>query len=81
MAGGIAYLSQSDFDQWAAKTTGMDPFIVLGLSTFGFMGIGWLLGPIVGAPVFNAMYRGVMPEFRAVSAGSSDKRFITDWLA
>lgn len=64
--GGIMYLSQTDFDQWAARTTGMDPFIVLGLSTFGFMGVGWLLGPVVGAPVFNMIYRGVIPEFRAV---------------
>jgi import inner membrane translocase subunit TIM23 len=46
---------------------GLDPFMLMGLSTFGMMAVGWLVGPIFGNQVFNLAYRGVLAEFTAVS--------------
>jgi import inner membrane translocase subunit TIM23 len=45
---------------------GLDPFMLMGLSTFGMMAVGWLVGPIFGNQVFNLAYRGVLAEFTAV---------------
>jgi import inner membrane translocase subunit TIM23 len=39
----------------------------MGLSTFGMMAVGWLIGPIFGNQVFSLAYRGVLAEFTAVS--------------
>jgi import inner membrane translocase subunit TIM23 len=51
----------------SAQLGGLDPFMLMGLSTFGMMAVGWLVGPIFGNQVFNLAYRGVLAEFTAVS--------------
>ncbi|KAH7559953.1 mitochondrial import protein Pam17-domain-containing protein [Bipolaris maydis] len=47
----------------SAQLGGFDPFMLMGLSTLGMMGVGWLIGPIFGNQVFNLAYRGVITEF------------------
>ncbi|KAF1829766.1 Pam17-domain-containing protein [Decorospora gaudefroyi] len=47
----------------SAQLGGFDPFMLMGLSTLGMMGVGWLIGPIFGNQVFNLAYRGVLGEF------------------
>ena len=44
---------------------GLDPFIVLGLSTFSCAALGWLLGPTVGNAVFNFVHRARRRELDA----------------
>jgi import inner membrane translocase subunit TIM23 len=51
----------------SAQLGGLDPFMLMGLSTFGMMAVGWLIGPIFGNQVFSLAYRGVLAEFTAVS--------------
>lgn len=50
----------------SAQLGGFDPFMLMGLSTLGMMGVGWLIGPIFGNQVFNLAYRGVINEFTKV---------------
>jgi import inner membrane translocase subunit TIM23 len=45
---GAPLLAQQDFDTWAAQASGLDPIIVMGISTFGIAAAGWLLGPVFG---------------------------------
>lgn len=46
---------------------GLDPFIVLGLSTMGFGVVGWLVGPFFGSAMFNLLYRRLRDQFVLVS--------------
>ncbi|KAM3415054.1 Presequence translocated-associated motor subunit PAM17 [Cercospora zeina] len=41
-------LAEQDFDTWGAQISGLDPIIVLGISTFAIAAGGWLMGPTVG---------------------------------
>ena len=41
-------LAEYDFDSWGAQISGLDPIIVLGISTFAIAAGGWLIGPTVG---------------------------------
>ena len=41
-------IAQQDLDGWAAQVSGLDPIIVLGLTTFAVAAGGWLCGPSVG---------------------------------
>jgi import inner membrane translocase subunit TIM23 len=56
----------------SAQLGGLDPFMLMGLSTFGMMAVGWLIGPIFGNQVFSLAYRGVLAEFTAVSRAARD---------
>jgi import inner membrane translocase subunit TIM23 len=56
----------------SAQLGGLDPFMLMGLSTFGMMAVGWLIGPIFGNQVFSLAYRGVLAEFTAVSRAAHD---------
>ncbi|KAF2832273.1 Pam17-domain-containing protein [Ophiobolus disseminans] len=53
----------------SAQLGGLDPFMLMGLSTFGMLAAGWLIGPIFGNKVFNVAYRGVLAEFTAKDSG------------
>ncbi|MCJ1229432.1 TIM23 complex component [Toensbergia leucococca] len=53
---GSYLLSQQDLDALAAQV-GLDPFMVLGLTTAGVGALGWLCGPVVGNAVFGLWYR------------------------
>jgi import inner membrane translocase subunit TIM23 len=52
----------------SAQLGGLDPFMLMGLSTLGMMAVGWLIGPIFGNQLFNLRYRGVLREFTTVSS-------------
>lgn len=68
MVGGAQGLAMSDMDAIVAQIP-LDPFITLGLITFGCGGVGWLLGPIVGTGIFNTMnrkYTGQMAVVRGI---------------
>jgi import inner membrane translocase subunit TIM23 len=67
---GAMVLMQRDLDSIGAQTLGLDPMIVLGLSTMGFAAAGWLVGPFFGNAVFNLVYRGVRGQIDAVSWGA-----------
>jgi hypothetical protein len=46
---------------------GLDPLVVLGLTTFACGGVGWLVGPFFGSALFNVAYRGLRRQIVAVS--------------
>ncbi len=66
MLGGAQGLAMSDMDAIVGQIP-LDPFITLGLITFGCGGVGWLLGPIVGTGIFNMMNRKYVPQMAMVS--------------
>jgi len=35
----------------------LDPFVTMGLMTFSFAALGWLVGPVLGTVVFNLFKR------------------------
>lgn len=41
-------LAERDFDTWGAQISGMDPVVVLGVSTISIAAVGWLMGPTIG---------------------------------
>jgi import inner membrane translocase subunit TIM23 len=64
---GLTTMMTNGYDaSLSAQLGGLDPFMLMGLSTFGMMAAGWLIGPIFGNQVFNLAYRGVLAEFTAV---------------
>jgi import inner membrane translocase subunit TIM23 len=46
-------IAQQDIDGWAAQISGIDPIIVLGVTTFMVFGAGWLCGPSFGSAGFK----------------------------
>jgi import inner membrane translocase subunit TIM23 len=65
---GLTTMMSNGYDATlSAQLGGLDPFMLMGLSTFGMMAVGWLIGPIFGNQVFSLAYRGVLAEFTAVS--------------
>ncbi|KAJ9659186.1 TIM23 complex component [Coniosporium apollinis] len=56
---GIAVLSTKDIDAMGSQILGLDPIIVLGMSTIACTVVGWLIGPFFGNAVFNVWYRGL----------------------
>lgn len=50
--GGIQLLTNQDVDALVGQIP-LDPFITLGLMTFGCGALGWLMGPTVGSSIFN----------------------------
>ena len=45
--------AQQDFDSWGAQISGLDPMIVLGITTFTIGAGGWLCGPTFGSAAFR----------------------------
>ena len=46
-------IAQQDIDGWAAQLSGLDPLVVLGITTFAVGAGGWLCGPSFGTAVFK----------------------------
>ncbi|KAI7197078.1 hypothetical protein KC352_g20660 [Hortaea werneckii] len=46
-------VAAQDLDSWGAQISGLDPFIVLGMSGIVIAGGGWLCGPSVGSGMFS----------------------------
>ncbi|KAF1815963.1 mitochondrial import protein Pam17 [Eremomyces bilateralis CBS 781.70] len=63
VTGGTSFILSRDLEAAAAQMVGLDPFIVMGLSTMGLGAVGWLLGPLLGNALFNIMYRKYLPDF------------------
>lgn len=68
---GVSVLSQQDLDALGGQVFGLDPFVVLGLTTAGFGAIGWLAGPFVGGAAFNVLNRRFRAQIAEVSVFSS----------
>jgi import inner membrane translocase subunit TIM23 len=65
---GLTTMMSNGYDATlSAQLGGLDPFMLMGLSTLGMLAVGWLIGPIFGNQVFSLAYRGVLAEFTAVS--------------
>lgn len=64
-------LAEQDLETWAAQISGMDPLILLGVSTLAIAAGGWLLGPTVGNVGFGlwASRRGWKAGIAEVSHG------------
>lgn len=64
-------LAEQDLETWAAQISGMDPLILLGVSTLAIAAGGWLLGPTVGNIGFGlwASRRGWKAGIAEVSHG------------
>ncbi|KAK1757901.1 mitochondrial import protein Pam17-domain-containing protein [Echria macrotheca] len=50
--GGALFLSTGAAEAVVGKIP-LDPFVTLGLMTFSFSALGWLVGPVLGTVVFN----------------------------
>lgn len=46
-------IAQQDIDGWAAQISGIDPIIVLGMTTLAVAAGGWLCGPTFGNALFK----------------------------
>lgn len=64
--GGIQVLTMQDVEPLVGQIP-LDPFITLGLMTTGFGAIGWLMGPPVGAGIFNLLNGKHKRDIAAVS--------------
>lgn len=63
-------MAQQDVDSWGAQISGLDPVMVLGLSTIAVAAAGWLCGPSFGSMGFGmwAARRGWATDIMAVSS-------------
>ncbi|OAL06744.1 Pam17-domain-containing protein [Phaeosphaeriaceae sp. SRC1lsM3a] len=67
---GLTTMMSNGYDATlSAQLGGLDPFMLMGLSTLGMLAVGWLIGPIFGNQVFSLAYRGVLAEFTAKDSG------------
>ena len=67
-AGGTAgalFLSSGVADP-VVNTIPLDPFVTLGLMTFGFAALGWLIGPSLGSAIFYALNRKYQAQMTVV---------------
>ncbi|KAL8388816.1 hypothetical protein RB595_008951 [Gaeumannomyces hyphopodioides] len=55
---GAIFLSTGMLDGLVSQLP-LDPFITLGLMTFSFAALGWLIGPIIGTTVFYMFKRSI----------------------
>lgn len=46
-------IANQDIDTWGAQVSGMDPFVVLGVTTFTVAIGGWMCGPTIGTSAFK----------------------------
>lgn len=46
-------IANQDIDTWGAQISGMDPFVVLGVTTFTVAIGGWMCGPTFGTAAFK----------------------------
>ena len=65
---GVSVISQQDMETLGGQMFGLDPFVVLGLTTAGFGALGWLAGPFVGSAAFNMFNRKYKGQIAEVSS-------------
>ncbi|KIW12334.1 hypothetical protein PV08_09611 [Exophiala spinifera] len=62
--GAIAAFSElPDLADQITKLVPTDPFISMGLATFGATFLGWLIGPAFGNSLWKLLHRSRLPEF------------------
>lgn len=64
---GMAILSQQNLNTLGQTMFGLDPMVVIGIWSVGFFGLGWLMGPAVGAGIWGLAYRSRVKTMAAVS--------------
>lgn len=60
---GVQYLSTQDIESLGAQVMGLDPIVVLGMSTMACGAAGWLLGPFVGNGLWSLVNRKYTAAF------------------
>ncbi|ODM15366.1 Presequence translocated-associated motor subunit pam17, mitochondrial [Aspergillus cristatus] len=60
---GVQYLSTQDIESLGAQVMGLDPIVVLGMSTMACGAVGWLLGPFVGNGLWSLVNRKYTAAF------------------
>ncbi|EYE93732.1 presequence translocated-associated motor subunit PAM17 [Aspergillus ruber CBS 135680] len=60
---GVQYLSTQDIESLGAQVMGLDPIVVLGMSTMACGAVGWLLGPFVGNGFWSLVNRKYTAAF------------------
>lgn len=68
---GVQYLSTQDIESLGAQVMGLDPIVVLGMSTMACGAVGWLLGPFVGNGLWSLVNRKYTAAFARVSYSST----------
>lgn len=68
---GVQYLSTQDIESLGAQVMGLDPIVVLGISTMACGAAGWLLGPFVGNGLWSLVNRKYTAAFARVSNSST----------
>ena len=68
-AAGIQVLSTQDLEALGSQVMGLDPFVVLGLSTAVCGAAGWLVGPFLGNAIWGLSYRRLKNGVAVVSPG------------
>ena len=63
---GALFLSTGSAD-WAVNQIPLDPLVTLGLMTFGFAALGWLVGPAIGSQIFYILNRKYRSQMALVS--------------
>lgn len=76
---GVPLLSKYDIDSWGAQQVGMDPFIVLGITSAAVAGAGWLAGPMFGNNAVRvwASSKGVTKALTEVCRTRQAHRYVT----
>lgn len=62
----LTYLGNIEIDV-EKSIMGFDPIMVMGGIVIIGGGLGWLVGPIVGNPIFRAVHRSKLPQFNAMN--------------
>ena len=68
---GVQYLSTQDIESLGAQVMGLDPIVVLGMSTMACGAVGWLLRPFVGNGFWSLVNRKYTAAFARVSYSST----------
>lgn len=61
--------TQPEMADELTKLVPTDPFISMGILTFGATLLGWLIGPFFGNTVWKLMHRSRLPEFTIKEKG------------
>lgn len=73
-AGGVTLVGSGAADSLVGQIP-LDPFITMGLISFGFIALGWLVGPSLGNTVFYLKNRKYKAPFTLVSAVGNHSMF------
>ncbi|KAF1949629.1 mitochondrial import protein Pam17, partial [Byssothecium circinans] len=61
---GLRVFIENGYDASLSASLGLDPLMVTGLSSFGMLAAGWLIGPVFGGAIFSLRYRANRGEIQ-----------------